>query len=181
VTRTLRHTAFYAEIAFVLAGTIFLGTASWRFLSFAAFQRYYEFALRHGGAATGPEVTGKLLAPGVGLSVVIVEGADDASLNLGAGHLPGSAAFGARGNAVVAGHRDMAFRALRNIQLGDELQIQAGKRYTYRVAQIRIVRPEDLSVLRDDGTAQLTLITCFPFTFIGDAPMRYVVQASLVQ
>jgi LPXTG-site transpeptidase (sortase) family protein len=180
VTRTLRHTTFYCEIVLLLAGTIFLGTASWRFFSFAAFQRYYEFVLSHSGAAAGSEVTGKLMVPKLGLSVVIVNGDDEASLNLGAGHMPGSAAFGARGNAVIAGHRDMAFRALRNIQPGDQIQIEAGKVYRYRVEQIRIIRPEDLSVLRDDGTAKLTLITCYPFTFIGDAPLRYVVQAKIV-
>ena len=181
MTRTARHTAFYSEIVLLLAGSIFLGTASWRFFSFAAFQRYYEFVLSRGGASTGPKVTGKLMAPRLGLSVIIVNGDDDASLNLGAGHIPGSAAFGEPGNAVVAGHRDMAFRALRNTQIGDEIQIQADKLYTYRVAQIRIVRPEDVSVLRDDGTAKLTLITCYPFSFIGDAPMRYVVQAEMVR
>ena len=181
MTYTLRHTAFYSEIFFLLAGSIFLGTASWRFFSFAAFQRYYEFVLSRSGAVTGPEVTGKLMAPRLGLSVVIVNGDDEASLNLGAGHMPGSAAFGEPGNAVVAGHRDMAFRALRNTQIGDEIQVQARRMYTYRVAQIRIVRPEDVSVLQDDGTAKLTLITCYPFTFMGDAPLRYVVQADMVR
>jgi sortase A len=181
VTGLLRHTTFYAEITLLLAGTIFLGTASWRFVSFAAFQRYYEVLLQSGGAPAESRVTGKLMAPRIGLSVVIVNGDDDASLSLGVGHMPGSAALGASGNTVIAGHRDMAFRGLRNVRMGDEIQIQADKSYFYRVNQIRVVSPEDVSVLRDDGAARLTMITCYPFTFMGEAPLRYVVQADLVR
>jgi sortase A len=166
---------------FLLAGTIFLGTAGWRFVSFAAFQQYYQFLLSHAGAPGDLQVTGKLMAPRVGLSVAVVNGDDETSLNFGAGHMQGSAAIGAPGNTVIAGHRDMAFRALKNVQMGDEIQIQAGKMYSYRVDQIRIVRPEDVSVLRDDGTDKLTMITCYPFNFIGEAPMRYVVQAEIIR
>jgi sortase A len=179
VTRLARSTTFYSEVVFLLAGTIFLGTASWRFVSFAAFQRYYDVLFRYSGASA-LEVTGKLTIPGAGLSVAIVNGDDDNSLNYGAGHVPGTAAIGAPGNTVIAGHRDTAFRALRNVHVGDEIQIQAGKMYSYRIRQIRIVTPEDVSVLRDDGVDKLTMITCYPFHFIGDAPMRYVVQAEML-
>jgi sortase A len=181
VTRLWRNTTFYSEVVFLLVGTIFLGTAGWRFVSFAAFQRYYEFLLSHSGPAAGSQVAGKLIVPRLGLSVVVVNGDDEASLNLGAGHMPGTAAIGAAGNTVIAGHRDMAFRALRDVKVGDEIEMQADKTYSYRVDQIRIVSPEDLSVLRDDGAAKLTMITCYPFNFIGDAPMRYVVQAEIVR
>jgi sortase A len=180
VTRLLRQTTFYGEIAFLLAGTIFLGTAGWRFVSFAAFQRYYDVLLNYTGAPADLQVAGKLIVPRLGLAVVVVNGDDEASLNFGAGHVPGTAAIGAAGNTVIAGHRDMAFRALRNVHMGDEIQIEAGKTYSYRVDQIRIVSPEDVSVLRDDGSDRLTMITCYPFNFIGDAPMRYVVQAEMV-
>lgn len=95
--------------------------------------------------------------------------------------MPGTAAIGAPGNTVIAGHRDMAFRALRDVRIGDNIQIQAGKTYAYRVDQIRIVSPEDVSVLRDDGGAKLTMITCYPFNFVGDAPKRYVVQAEMLR
>lgn len=180
MTRALRTTAFYGEILFLLAGTIFIGTAGWRFVSFAAFQHYYEFLLSHAGAPSDLQVTGKLMVPRLGLSLVIVNGDDETSLNFGAGHMPGSAALGAPGNTVIAGHRDMAFKALRSVRLGDEIEIQSSRKYTYRVDQIRVVSPDDVSVLQDDGTTKLTMITCYPFNFIGDAPLRYVVQAEMV-
>lgn len=83
---------------------------------------------------------------------------------------------------VIAGHRDLAFRGLRNIQAGDLVQIESAdaKTYDYRVEGTCIVDPDDVSVLASDGQPRLTMITCYPFYFTGDAPKRYIMNARLV-
>jgi sortase A len=94
--------------------------------------------------------------------------------------------IGGNGNTVIAGHRDLAFRALRNIQAGDIVSIESiesnreAKTYAYRVERTRIVNPDDVSVLASDGQPRLTMITCHPFHYTGDAPKRYIVDARLV-
>ncbi len=112
--------------------------------------------------------------------MLIVDGDNEESLSIAAGHVPGTALPGAPGNSVIAGHRDTAFRALRNIRIGDHVRIESGRKYDYIVEQVRIVGPEDMGVLRDHGGAVLTMITCYPFGYVGDAPKRYVVQARLI-
>jgi LPXTG-site transpeptidase (sortase) family protein len=174
---------FYSEVLLLLAGTIFLGTAGWRFTSFAAFQNHYGCLLNFIShtCAENVEVTARLSVPRVGLSVLVVNGDDEASLNLGAGQVPGTAPIGSAGNTVIAGHRDTAFRALRGVKVGDEIRLESDRSYAYRVNQIRIVDPEEVSVLQDGGSTNLTLITCYPFTFVGDAPKRYIVQAEMLK
>jgi sortase A len=116
------------------------------------------------------------------MSVLVVDGADEKSLALGAGRINGTAQIGEHGNAVIAGHRDMAFGALRDIRAGDEVRVAAGgTTYKYIVNRTRIVEPNDVSVLRSNGVAKLTLITCYPFSYVGDAPKRYVVEAEIFQ
>ncbi len=114
------------------------------------------------------------------MSVLVVEGDDEDSLSLAAGHVPGTAGLGGLGNAVVAGHRDTLFRPLRKIKAGDRIRICAGKTFEYVVDDVRIVNPDDVSVLRDRHEGILTLITCYPFRYSGDAPKRYIVQAKLL-
>jgi sortase A len=127
-------------------------------------------------------VPARLNIPRLGMSVLVVDGDDEKSLALGAGHVNGTARIGERGNAVIAGHRDMAFRALRDIKTGDEVRVvTAGATYKYIVSRMRIVEPNDVSVLRSTGQPKLTLITCYPFCYIGDAPKRYVVEAEIFQ
>jgi sortase A len=104
-------------------------------------------------------------------------GDDESSLKLGAGLISGTSPIGANGNTVIAGHRDLAFRALRDIKTGDVVDIVADKTYAYRVESTRIVDPDDVSVLENDGKPELTLITCYPFHYTGDAPKRFIVQA----
>ena len=74
----------------------------------------------------------------------------------------------------------MAFRPLRDIHLGDEVRVDSGKTYRYIVSETRIVSPEDVSVLQSEDKAELTLITCYPFNYLGSAPKRFVVQAQLL-
>ena len=110
----------------------------------------------------------------------VVEGTTDAALREGPGHLEGSALPGEPGNVVVAGHRDTHFRALKDVLIGDQIRVaSAGEEYLYRVVDVRVVSPRETSVLRGQARGALTLITCYPFRFIGPAPDRYVVQALL--
>ena len=110
----------------------------------------------------------------------VVEGTTTAALREGPGHLEGSALPGEPGNVVIAGHRDTHFRALKDVLIGDEIRVaSAGKKYLYRVVDVRVVSPRETSVLRPQARGALTLITCYPFRFIGPAPERYVVQALL--
>ena len=123
-------------------------------------------------------VVGLLEVPRLDVSVVVAEGDDDAMLRVAVGHLPETPFPWEEGNASMAGHRDTFFRALRDLQVGDDVRMVTTRgTFDYRVSRMVIVPPDDLSVLQPgDGTA-LTLITCYPFTYLGDAPLRFIVQA----
>jgi LPXTG-site transpeptidase (sortase) family protein len=117
----------------------------------------------------------------VQLSVVVLHGSDPRTLRRGPGHLEGTALPGESGNAVIAGHRDTFFRPLRDVRRGDDVFVTTPLgRLHYRVTSLRVVHPRDLRVLRPTRQATLTLITCYPFWVLGDAPDRYVVQATRV-
>ncbi len=131
------------------------------------------------GGVASLHVLGKLEVPRLRMSVLVVEGDDERKLGLAAGHLPGSAGFGEKGNAVVAGHRDTSFWPLRKIRIGDRVRVRAAKTYEYVVNSVRIVGPEDISVLRSTDNGTLTLVTCYPFRYFGAAPKRFIVQAIL--
>ena len=122
-----------------------------------------------------------LVIPGIHLDLQVLEGDDDRTLALGPGHLPDTAPIGSLGNAVIAGHRDMAFRALRLLKIGDEVRITTSRTYVYEVKQMKIVKPTDLSVLETLDAPTLTIITCYPFYYVGDAPRRFVVRAKIKQ
>ena len=133
------------------------------------------------GAARLGDPIGRVEIPRVGVSTLIVEGDGDLTLAYAAGHIPGTALPGAAGNAALAGHRDGVFRGLARIRRGDLISITtpSGK-YRYAVDSLRVVEPEDVSVLRPTRRPTLTLVTCYPFRFIGDAPERFIVDARLV-
>jgi sortase A len=126
------------------------------------------------------DVVGRLDIPRLGLSTVVFEGADDDVLDRGAGHVAGSALPGDRGNVVLAAHRDTFFRPLRKIRIGDKVRVHAQDRYsTYVVESTKVVEPRDTYVLKPTTEPALTLITCYPFRFVGSAPDRFVVRAVL--
>jgi sortase A len=112
----------------------------------------------------------------------VVEGTTKKSLRKGPGHLAGSSMPGSAGNSVIAGHRDTHFRVLKDVVVGDEIRIDAGtQRYVYRIVDIRVVPPTDISSLHPSVDSILTLITCYPFYFMGPAPDRFVVRAKAVE
>jgi len=116
----------------------------------------------------------------VQLEVPVLEGTDDLTLNRGVGHIIGTARPGEEGNIGIAGHRDGFFRTLKEIGPGDTIELVTPSRTDwYTVDHIVLVRPEDASVLRPRPIRSLTLVTCYPFYFIGSAPQRYIVQASI--
>ena len=139
-----------------------------------------------GGAAPRPApsagtLIGRLEAPTVKMSATVLEGSDDGTLSRGAGHIEDTPFPGEPGNVGIAGHRDTVFRPLRHIQVGDPLQLTtADKLYTYKISKTVIVGPDDVYVLDPTDTPTLTLVTCYPFDFVGHAPKRFIVQAQLV-
>ncbi len=126
-------------------------------------------------------VIGRLDIPRLGLSVMVREGADESTLRRAVGHIPGTALPGKIGNVGLAGHRDTFFRALRNIREDDtiELETTSGS-YRYVVKSTKIVTPRDVSVLEASGGPTLTLVTCYPFYYVGSAPKRFIVHAAQV-
>jgi sortase A len=117
----------------------------------------------------------------VHLEVPVLDGTDDLTLNRGVGHIVGTDRPGENGNIGIAGHRDGFFRALKDVGPGDTIELVTPKRVVrYVVDQIVLVRPEDVSVLQPRSRPSLTLVTCYPFYFVGSAPQRYIVQASVV-
>lgn len=126
-----------------------------------------------------PQLIGRLDAPGIDLSVMIREGIDDDTLRKAAGHLPSSALPGEPGNLVLLGHRDTFFRPLRGIQRGDSLTIRTKTgQFTYVVDSLEVTGPDSIKI-EQSAEPVATLITCFPFKYIGSAPRRFVVHARL--
>lgn len=116
----------------------------------------------------------------VNLEAPVLEGTDDLTLNRGVGHIPGTGRPGDEGNIGIAGHRDGFFRVLKDIAPGDKIElVTASRKDMYTVDQIVLVQPNDISVLQPRSSRSLTLVTCYPFYFIGSAPQRYIVQASI--
>jgi sortase A len=123
----------------------------------------------------------RLEAPSVGLAATVLEGTSDQTLKLGAGHIEATAFPGPTGNVGIAGHRDTTFRPVRNLKLGDSLVlITADRVLEYRISETKIVNPTDVYVLAPTEQPTLTLVTCYPFNFVGSAPQRYIVRAELV-
>lgn len=125
-------------------------------------------------------VIGRIEIPRLRFSAVIREGDDEHTLRLAVGHIPGTVVPGERGNAALAGHRDTFFRDLRRIKLDDEIRVTtAWGIQSYRVSMTRVVQPKDVWVLNATADPVLTLVTCYPFSYIGAAPDRFIVQARL--
>jgi sortase A len=114
----------------------------------------------------------------VGLAAMIMEGVDGRTLRHAVGHIPGTALPGQRGNVALAGHRDTFFRGLRNIHKDDEITLTTlHGPYRYCVDSTQVVEPEDTEVLDNSVDDILTLVTCYPFYFVGPAPKRFIVRA----
>lgn len=127
------------------------------------------------------EPLGRLEVPRLGLEVMVAEGTRGWVLRRGAGHLPGTPLPGDTGNVAVAGHRDRHFRPLKDVAPGDEVLLTTPHgTFRYRVEWTRIVAPRDVEVLDPTDQPTLTLVTCYPFYFVGNAPDRFIVRAHQV-
>ena len=141
-------------------------------------------ANRHAPSAPSPAPgawLAQLDAPSVKMSTTVLEGSDDATLSRGAGHIEDTPFPGQAGNIGIAGHRDTIFRPLRGIHVGDPLDLTTADRtYRYRITRTVIVGPDDVYVLDPTDQPTLTLVTCYPFEFVGHAPRRFIVHARLI-
>jgi len=130
-------------------------------------------AYRHG------ERIGEIAIPRLKLAVPIFEGDDDATLKRGAGHVPHTALPGQPGNICIAAHRDKFFRSLRFIKPHDEIVLETSEGpVRYSVNSVSIVKPSDVQVLLPAPNRDLTLVTCYPFYYLGHAPKRFIVHAT---
>lgn len=124
------------------------------------------------------EALGEIQIPRLALSVVILQGDSPQVLRRGVGHLPHTPMPGEEGNIGLAGHRDSFFRPLRQIRPGDLITLRTSKgEFHYQVESTLIVSPENTEVLASSGKSELTLVTCFPFNYVGAAPDRFIVRA----
>jgi sortase A len=130
--------------------------------------------------AASRALVGRIEVPRLKLSAVAREGVDVKTLRVAVGHIPGTALPGERGNAGFAAHRDTFFGPLKSVRTGDEVIVTTpGGVFRYMVTGTRVVEPEDLSVLDPTAATTLTLVTCYPFDYLGSAPQRFIVRATL--
>ena len=117
----------------------------------------------------------------IDLEAPVLDGTDDLTLNRGAGWISGTARPGKLGNVGIAGHRDSFFRGLKDLRVGDTMDlVTQDQDQTFVVDDMQVVNPNDVSVLKSTATPSLTLVTCYPFYFVGRAPQRYIIHASIV-
>ena len=128
---------------------------------------------KHGGSAVA-----RLAIPRLGLASIVVEGVKERDLRVAPGHIPGTPLPGEAGNVAIAGHRDTFFRPLRFIRKNDTINVMTDRgEDQYRVVSTNIVAPGDIQVLYPTGRDTLTLVTCYPFDYVGPAPNRFIVRA----
>ena len=181
-------------VVLIVAGLAALAWVGADFFQTAAYRRSVEATLDQleqspptdtqspapASLATGAPV-GSLEIVRVGLSGVVVEGDEDAVLDRAIGHLPDTPLPWQTGNSALAAHRDALFRPLRDVRLGDVLRLKTPYgTFDYRVRETLIVKPTDVWVIDPTPTSTLTLISCFPFDYIGHAPERFIVRADRI-
>jgi sortase A len=182
--------------AFLVAGVVLLGYCAFVLLDAKVFQAYQARRFQQELSSLRPAVSGDAGVQGLpvtpplggalgrieinrlGLTAMIMEGLDDRTLQHAVGHIPGTPLPGQQGNVAIAGHRDTFFRPLRNVRHNDEITLTtlAGS-FSYLVDSTQVVAPEDVQVLDNSNGMILTLVTCYPFYFVGPAPKRFIVRA----
>jgi LPXTG-site transpeptidase (sortase) family protein len=128
------------------------------------------------------DVLGRIVIPRLGITAIVAEGADAKTLGRAVGHIPSTARPGRPGNCALAGHRDTFLRGLGRVQVGDLIRIVTLEgTYHYQVEWAEVVEPRRVDVLNATANPSLTLVTCYPFAFVGHAPQRFVVRARQVE
>lgn len=149
-----------------------------RLLKERAVRQRSEARPENSGEIQPQDLLGRIEIPRLGLSAMIVNGVNERALQLGVGHIPGTALPGQPGNVGLAGHRDTFFRPLRNIRDGDVIWLTAAAGVSeYIVESTAVIEPDRTQVLAASGSSVLTMVTCYPFDFLGRARKRFVVRA----
>jgi len=134
-----------------------------------------------GAAVAMDGLVGRLEIPRLLFSAAVVEGVDTTTLRRAVGHIPGTALPGEAGNVGLAGHRDTFFRPLKDLRIKDEIRFSTPRgNFQYEVESLRVVEPDNVGVLASSGDSVLTLVTCYPFYYVGPAPKRWIVRARQV-
>jgi sortase A len=178
---------------FLIAGVLAVGYSGYAYAERSVYQAYgtwaFDHSVAHSGApnqpdprAVEPSLIGKISIHRLGISAIVKEGIDDNTLGIAVGHFPSTPLPGQSGNVAVSAHRDTFFRNLKDVRRNDEITMTTGAgSYLYRVISYKVVHPTDVSVLEPSpGENTLTLVTCYPFYFVGPAPKRFIVRARLV-
>jgi sortase A len=181
VLSTLRCASYF----FLLVGVVAASYAGYIIADAEVYQAVELRKFNHRAPLTEPhlltigEVVGQIEIPSLGLRAVIVHGDSPELLRRGVGHLPETPMPGEWGNVALAGHRDTFFRPLRHIRAGDVITLRtfSGGTFQYQVESTSVVSPSNIEVLRPSNRRELTLVTCFPFDYVGPAPNRFVVRA----
>jgi len=186
----------WSRNAFLLVGILALGYSGFALIDAKLYQAYQARrfqqqlsdirpAIATAGSMSAVPVSvvrdgtlGRIEIARLGVTAMIMEGVDESTLRHAVGHVPGTPLPGRQGNVAIAGHRDTFFRGLRNVRHGDEITLTTlDGSYRYRVDTTQLVRPEDTQVLNGSDDSILTLVTCYPFYFVGPAPKRFIVRA----
>lgn len=179
----------YVQTLLFIGGSLALGFCALVYFNAAIYQAREDRDLERSLHLTAPPVPrapGGLLAtrleiPRIDLSVMVLEGVQSETLRKGAGHIPGTAFPNEAGNVGIAAHRDSFFRKLRNIRTNDQITLTTLQgSYQYAVDWSRVVEPTDIGVLSPSSDSILTLVTCYPFYYLGPAPQRFIVRAHRV-
>lgn len=177
----LLRAAYYLFLAGGICG---LGYAAYVVVDAQAYQAIEKSKFEKMRPAQGPrvlaegDVIGEMEIPRLALETILVQGESPKILRRAVGHLPETALPGEPGDVTLAGHRDSFFRPLRNVQAGDAITIKTlDGEFQYQVEWTRVVLPSDNHILQPSSENTLTLVTCFPFYYVGPAPKRFIVRA----
>jgi sortase A len=185
--RPWRLNAYISRVGsyfFLVVGLLALGYSAYVVGDAHAYQAYEQSKFEDASIKEPPTplveggVVGEIQVPRLQLKAIVVQGDSHTILRRAVGHIPETALPGAPGNVVLAGHRDTFFRPLRNIRVGDAITLQTSDgAFQYLVESTEVVPASVVEVLKATNGRTLTLITCYPFDYIGPAPNRYVVRA----
>lgn len=179
----------WLQTSLTAAGLALVGICVFAYLDIWVYQGINGFTLGSSASTWAPRPTaqvryspgqsmGWLEIPRLGVSAVVAHGDDSRTLLRAVGHIPGTALPSEGGNVGLAAHRDTFFRALERIDRSDTIRLVMPERvYAYRVVDVGIVKPSQVEVLGPTRISSLTLVTCYPFEYVGSAPYRYVVRA----
>ena len=181
----LHRGARFASRLLLAAGLLALGYAAYVVDDARAYQEIERQRFEQARQTTSEpppvadgDAIGEIQISRLGLDAIVVEGDSPAILQRAVGHLAGSGLPGESGNVVLAGHRDTFFRPLRRVRSGDVITLKTRHGdFDYRVESTAVVSPDDVDVLQPTGGRTLILVTCYPFSYLGSAPDRFIVRA----